>query len=116
LKRLGFILWRKRVSLEERKEILGAVKRTLFTLVRSAEKHLVDGDVDRLRWRIDWALWKLGEAALDLRDRGYPEAAGFLERHAGFMVTFAELALEGVAVPYSSNRVERVMGGVAKEV
>ena len=93
---------------------MAAIKRPLFALVRSAEKHLVDGDVDRLRWRIDWTLGKLREAALDLRHRGYPEAARFLERHAGFMVTFAELAVEGVAVPYSTNRVERVMGEVAK--
>ena len=93
---------------------MAAVKGPLFALVRSAEKHLVDGDVDRLRWRIDWTLGKLGEAVVDLRLRGYPEAARFLEGHAGFMVTFAELAVEGVAVPYSSNRVERVMGEVAK--
>lgn len=114
LKRLGFILWRDRVGLEERREALEAVKMPLFTLVRSVERHRVDGDMGRLRWRIEWTLERLGEAARGLRLRGYTKAARFLERHAGFMVTFAELALEGVVVPYSTNRVERVMGEVAK--
>jgi hypothetical protein len=53
LKRIGFNLWRKRVSLEERREARGMVKRPLFALVRSAEKHLADGYVDRLRRRVD---------------------------------------------------------------
>jgi hypothetical protein len=114
LKRLGFILWRDRVGLVERREALEAVKMPLFTLVRSVERHRVDGDMARLGWRIDWTLERLGVAAMSLRARGYEKAARFLERHAGFMVTFAELALEGVVVPYSTNRVERVMGEVAK--
>jgi len=29
-----------------------------------------------------------------------------LERNARFMVTFAELALEGVKVPHTTNRIE----------
>jgi len=114
LKRLGFILWRDRVSLEERREALETVKVPLFTLVNSVERHRVEGDLARLRWRIGWTLDKLGMAAMGLRARGYAKAARFLERRAGFMVTFAELALEGVTVPYSTNRVERVMGEVAK--
>ena len=114
LKRLGFILWNDPVSLDERREALEAVKIPLFTLVRSIEKHLVDWDVGRLRWRIEWTLMRLGEAAMGLRLRGYTKAARFLERHAGFMMAFTELALEGVVVPYSTNRVERVIGKVAK--
>jgi len=114
LKRLGFILWKDRVSLEERKEALDAVKRPLFVLVKSVEKHLEDKDMVRLKRRIDWTLEKLGEAARDLRTRGHDKAAEFIERHAGFMVTFAELALEGIRIPYTTNRIERVMGEVAK--
>lgn len=113
-KRLGFILWRGRMSLEERREALEAMKMPLFTLVNSAEKHRGDGDMDRLRWRIDWALTMLGEAARDLRRRGYGEAGEYLEKHAGLLVTFAELAAEGVEVPHTTNRVERLMGEVAK--
>jgi hypothetical protein len=114
VKRLGFILWRDRVSLEERRMALEAIKMPLFTLVNSAEKHLADGDMDRLRWRIDWTLMMLGDAARDLRSRGYDKAGEYLERHAGLLVSFAELALEGIRIPYTTNRVERLMGEVAK--
>jgi hypothetical protein len=113
-KRLGFILWRDKMSLEELEMALDAIREPLFTLVHSAEKHLVDGDMGRLRWRIDWMLVMLGEAARDLRSRGYGKAGEYLERHAGLLVSFAELALEGVEVPYTTNRVERLMGEVAK--
>jgi len=73
-----------------------------------------DGELDRLRWRIDWTLTTLGEAARDLRSRGYGKAGEYLERHAGLLVSFAELAVVGVEVPYTTNRVERLMGEVAK--
>lgn len=114
VKRLGFILWRGRMSLEERRMALEAMKAPLYTLVNSAEKHLEDGDMGRLRWRIDWTLRMLHDAALGLKSRGYGKAGEYLEKHAGLLVTFAELALEGVEVPYTSNRVERLMGEVAK--
>lgn len=114
VKRLGYILWRDRMRLEERRVALEAIKTPLFTLVHSAEKHLADGDVDRLRWRIDWTMMMLGDAARDLRSRGYDKAGEYLERHAGLLVSFAELALEGIRIPYTTNRVERLMGEVAK--
>ena len=41
-------------------------------------------------------------------------AAEFIERHSRFMVTFAELALEGVRIPYTTNRIERLMGEISK--
>jgi transposase-like protein len=44
----------------------------------------------------------------------YPKVAGFLERNARFMVTFAEVALERVRIPYTTNRIERLMGEVSK--
>lgn len=113
-KRLGYILWRDRMSLEERREALNAVKEPLFTLVNSVEKHRGDKDMDRLRWRTDWTLVMLREAALGLKNRGYCKASEYLEKHAGLLVTFAELAAEGVEVPYTTNRVERLMGEVAK--
>ena len=49
-----------------------------------------------------------------LRDSGYPKAAAFIEKHARFMITFAELALEGVEIPYTTNRIERLMGEISK--
>ena len=35
-------------------------------------------------------------------------------RNARFMVTFAELALEDVQIPYTTNKIERLMGEVSK--
>ena len=113
-KRLGFILWGDKMSLEERKIALDAVRGPLMTLVHSVEKHRLDGDMDRVRWRTDWTLGMLHEAALDLRDRGLRKAFEYVENHAGLLVTFAELALEGIEVPYTTNLVERLMGEVAK--
>ena len=40
-----------------------------------------------------------------LRGRGYTRAAEFLEWYALFIVTFAEVALEGVEIPYPTTRI-----------
>jgi len=114
IKHLLFTLWREKMSPDERHEAGEAMRHALFSLVYSARKHLEDGDAERLRARIDLALGELRDLARGLRRRGYPKAAGFLERNARFMVTFAELALEGVRIPYTTNRIERLMGEVSK--
>ena len=109
LKRLGFILWRDGMSKGERDEVRRAVRRTLFGLVAAA-RHL-GGDV--LRARIMWTRGELVSVAEGLRVRGYGGAADYLERRVDVLVAFAELALEGVRVPYTTNRLERLMGEVA---
>lgn len=115
LKYLLFTLWREGMSLDDRHEAREAVRHVVFPLVYSARKHLEDGDGERLRAMIDEALRELLEVASELSRRGYPKAARFLERNAGFMVTFTEVALEGMRVPYTSNRIERLMGEVSKQ-
>ena len=112
LKYLLFTLWREGMSLEDRHEAREAVRHIIFPLVYSARRHPEDGE--RLRAMIDKTLEDLRRVARELRSRGYPKAAGFLERNARFMVTFAEVALEGVRTPYTSNRIERLMGEVSK--
>ena len=112
LKYLLFTLWREGMSPEDRHEAGEAVRHVIFPLVYSARRHPDDGE--GLRARIDEALRELREVACKLRGRGYPKAAGFLERNARFMVTFAEVALEGVRIPYTTNRIERLMGEVSK--
>jgi len=42
------------------------------------------------------------------------KAAGYLRRWIPSMVTFAEQAIEGFEVPWTSNPVERLMGEVSK--
>lgn len=114
VKYLLFTLWRDGMSKEEREEAAIAIKQPLFTLVNSTKRHLEDGDRDRLQARISWALGELHATAGRLRGRGYSKAGDFIEKHARFMVTFAELALEGVSIPYTTNRIERLMGEVSK--
>lgn len=96
IKYLLFTLWKEGMSKEERDETARAIRKALFTLVNSTRKHLKDGDIERLRARIDRTLRELHEMARELRERGYPKAAAFVAKHARFMVTFAELALDGV--------------------
>jgi len=114
LKHLLFTLWREGMSPEDRHEAGEAVRHVVFPLVYSAQKHLEEEDGEQLRARIDEALRELREAACELRRRGYPKAAEFLERNARFIVTFAKVALEGVRIPYTTNRIERLMGEVSK--
>jgi len=114
IKYLLFTLWRDGMSREEREEAARAIKQPLFTLVNSTKRHLEDGDVERLQARIDQTLRELHAMAGRLRGRGYSKAGDFIEKHAGFMVTFAELALEGVRIPYTTNRIERLMGEISK--
>jgi len=114
IKYLLFTLWREGMSREERHEAGEAVRHTLFRLVYSTKRHLEDGDRERLQARISWALRELHRAAKMLKGGGYPRAADFITKHARFMVTFAELALEGVRIPYTTNRIERLMGEVSK--
>jgi transposase-like protein len=85
----------------------------IFPLVYSARRHFEE-DGGRLRSRIDEVMRELRDIAHGLRCRGYPKTADFLERNARFMVTFAEVALEGVRIPYTTNRIERLMGEVSK--
>jgi len=47
--------------------------------------------VDRLRWRIDWALRELRRLAGELLDEGLTGAAKFIRNSANYMVTFARL-------------------------
>ncbi|MFP3952274.1 MAG: hypothetical protein ACLFVP_09080 [Candidatus Bathyarchaeia archaeon] len=78
------------MSLEERKKALKPVKKPLFTLVNSTEKHLLDGDMDRLKWRIEHTLKELQHRAEELKIQGYPKACEYLEKHTPLLVTFAE--------------------------
>jgi len=114
LKYLLFALWGERMSKEDRLEVEITVKQTLFTLVNSTKKHRRTGDKKRLKTRIDWTLRKLNQIAKELEERGYPKASSFIKRNAKFMVTFAQLALEDVKIPYTNNKIERLMGEISK--
>ena len=114
LKYLLFTLWGEGMGKEDRIEVEKAVKQTLFTLVNSTKKHREDGNKERLKARIEKTLRRLHQIADELEERGYTKASSFIIRNAGFMVTFAELALQNVEIPYTTNKIERLMGEISK--
>ena len=114
LKYLLFTLWGEGMSKDDRIEVEKAVKQTLFTLVNSTKKHLKDKDKERLKARIENTLVELYEIADKLGERHYTKASTFITRNARLMVTFAELALEDVQIPYTTNKIERLMGEISK--
>ena len=114
MKYILFTLWGEGMTKEERMEVEKAVKQALFILVNSTKKHRKDGDKQQLKARIEETLKELNRIAEELKIRGYTKAAGFILKNARFMVTFAELALEDVEIPYTTNIIERLMGEVSK--
>ena len=114
LKYLLFTLWGEGMNKDERIEVDEAAKQALFTLVNSTKKHRKDCDKERLKSRIDKTLRELYEIADELGERGYTKASSFIIRNARFMVTFAQLTLEDVEIPYTTNKIERLMGEISK--
>jgi hypothetical protein len=114
LKYLLFTLWGDGMNKDERVKVEAAVEQALFTLVNSTKKHHKGKDKTQLQKRISQTLRKLHKIAKELSEDGYLRAAEFIRKNAGFMVTFAELALEGIKIPYTTNKIERLMGEVSK--
>ncbi len=79
-----------------------------------AKKHLKDTDKEPLEDRIDEMLRKLQDTEDKLRESGYPKTSKFITKNVRFMVTFAELALEGLEISYTTNKIEWLMEEVSK--
>ena len=114
LKYLLFTLWGEGMRKDERMEVDKAARQALFTLVNSTKKYREDCDKERLKAGIDRTLRELYQIADELGERGYTKASSFINRNARFMVTFAQLTLEDVEIPYTTNKIERLMGEVSK--
>jgi len=67
-----------------------------------------------IRSRIARTRERLEKTAWQLEQFGSAKAAGYLRRWLPSIVTFAEHAVEGFEVPWTSNPVERLMGEVSK--
>jgi len=111
-----FYLWSAGLPKEQRKMIVGELLGVLETLRNSVRKHVLDGDFERLKWRIDWALLKLEMLSQELVLDGLETVARFVRNAANYMVTFARLAMKRISVPLTNNLVERLMGEVAKRI
>jgi hypothetical protein len=108
-------MWSDRASMEERKELSNEMKKELYTLVNSVDKHLRDGDKKALKSRIDSTVESLKELAEKMLMKGYTETAEFIRTRALQMVTFAKIALTmNIRIPHTSNAIERLMGQISE--
>jgi hypothetical protein len=114
IKRLMYALWRERASKEEREHLKAELERILYTLINSTNRHANDGDHQALRRRIESTHRELSNLAVTLKRQGYNEASQFITRNSKLLVTFAELSLKGIRIPYTTNQIERLMGEIAK--
>jgi transposase-like protein len=101
-------------SKEEREYLKAELERILYTLINSTRRHASDGDHEALRRRIESTLRELSILAAKLKRRGYRDASEFIAKNGKLLVTFAELTLQGLRVPYTTNQIERLMGEIAK--
>jgi len=112
---LGHHLWDDGVfSLEKRKEIVSEVIDEVFHLKNSVAKHRPEEEFTAIRERIARTTERIERTAWQLDEFGSEKASGYLQRWLPSIVTFAERALEGFEVPWTSNPVERLMGEVSK--
>ncbi|GAB7090343.1 transposase [Halorubrum luteum] len=112
---LGYKLWKDGTfSLETRKAIASDVTNDLFHLKNSVALHAPRNECLAIRERIDQTLENLTKEAWRLEQQDSPKAAAYLRKWAEATVTFAELALEGQEVLWTSNVVERAMGEISK--
>ena len=111
-----FYLWSANLPKAQRDRFAGKLVSILGVLRNSVSKHLVDGDFERLKWRIGWALSELEKLSRELLEAGLLVVARFIKNAANYMVTFARLAMKKICVPYTNNLVERLMGEIAKRI
>ncbi|ELY62305.1 ISH6 family transposase, partial [Natronococcus jeotgali] len=112
---LYYNLWDDAVfSLDQRREIVSEVVGEVFHLKNSVVTHRPEEEFAAIRERIARTTERIEKTAWQLSQYGSRKAAGYLRRWLPSILTFAEKAIEGVEVPWTSNPVERAMGEVAK--
>jgi len=102
------------LSLETRKGIVSEVRDELLHLKNSVEKHRPEEEYSAIRERIARTRERIEKTAWQLEQFCSEKAAAYLRQGLPSMLTFAEEALDGVEVRWTSNPVERAMGEVAK--
>ena len=113
---VSYALWKTGLPKQERKEIRNRLRAILQTLRNSAIKHLKDGEMERLRWRIEKTLADLKQLVKELMEEGLTTAAKFIRNSANYMITFARLSMKQIRIPYTNNLIERLMGEIAKQI
>lgn len=112
---LDYNLWDDGVfSRDRRTEIVSEVIDEVFHLKNSVANHRPEKEFAAIRERIARTTERIEKTAWQLSQYGSEKAARYLRRWMPSIVTFAEQAVEGFEVPWTSNPVERVMGEVSK--
>lgn len=111
-----FYLWSANLPKEQRDRFAGKLEAILEILRNSVNRHLADGDFERLKWRISWTLSELEKLSRELLEAGLLAVASFIKNAANYMVTFARLAMKGISIPFTNNLIERLMGEIAKRI
>ena len=106
---VALFLWKDGLGKKEYSQYVERFKSILYCLQHSTEKHKRDKDWSRLSWRILWAKQEIRNLAALLSTKELHTAAGFLMRHVDHFTTAAELAIEGINMPWTTNAIERVM-------
>lgn len=112
---LGFELWRDGVKdLLERRGFIHTAVGLVRHLKNSLELHLSKGENDAIVHRIKQTQKEFRRLSTNLFNDGKRKAASFLRRISNAVTTFAQLALQGITIPWHNNVVERLMGEVSK--
>ncbi|RLM57143.1 ISH6 family transposase [Halobellus sp. Atlit-31R] len=112
---LDYNLWDDGVfPLDQRNEIVSEVIDEVFHLKSSVAKHRPGEEFAAIRQRIARTTERIEKTAWQLNQDGSEKAARYLRRWSPSIVTFAEQAIKGFEVPWTSNPVERLMGEVSK--
>ena len=101
-------------SLAERKQIVSELSNDLFHLKHSVAIHAPVEEDDAMKRRLEITRDRLGRLSRQLDQLGSPKAAAYLREWRASTLRFAEFALNGRLVPWTSNAVERAMGEVSK--
>ena len=106
---LAYFMWQDGLSKKQYKEYSEEFCTLLCIMQNSTAKHMRDKNWKRLTWRIGWVKKEVKALAAKLSSRELHSSAAFLMNHRDHLVTAAELAIVGIAVPWTTNIVERLM-------
>lgn len=112
---LGFKLWEdKALDLNQRKAVINELKSLLLSLKNVVVIHT--SDTDRIGEKINQVVDGIEDLSNRLTGMGCRQSTKFLKDYSNTLVTFARLALNGIAVPWNSNTIERLMGEISKRI
>jgi hypothetical protein len=113
----AYKLWEdEELSLEDRERVVESLENVIYPLASAVEwfRETDEPAEPRVRERMNETVETLQQVATNLDSIECSLAAEYLRECSNRAVTFARLALEDVHVPWTSNRVERLMGEISK--